>query len=323
MVILMLLSFPQEWRCIHEQQTVVDRRTLVIAGAMGFSKTLAATSAAHGFKSAISSSPATITTDDPLVTDELSFTFNAIPGSGDRRRSRLSPPASEFNKLILPKFTLGFSDDYAWLKPTGEKTVHGWDNLTITAKYEIWRMATLTPPSSPSSLPNPRNRRHRKPQHRTRNSFSTFTPTLYFGKGFSDLPDALNFFKPIAITGTLGLNFPTEAADPNSLEWGLALEYNLPYYHQHIQDLGLPEPFKNMIPLVEFAGDSPFNRDGGITTLTINPGVLWESRYAQIGLEALIPVNHESGTHIGGILQMQVYIDDLLPKLFGGPIFGG
>jgi hypothetical protein len=155
-----------------------------------------------------------------------------------------------------------------------------------------------------------------------RNSFSTFTPTVYFGKGFSDLPDSLEFFKPVAVTGTLGLTLPTEAADPNSLEWGFALEYNIPYLQQHVRDLGLPEPFKNMIPLVEFAGESPLNRGGGISTMTINPGVLWESKYFQVGIEALIPVNHESGTHIGGIIQVQVYIDDLMPKLFGGAIFG-
>ena len=36
-------------------------------------------------------------------------------------------------------------------------------------------------------------------------SFSTWTPTLFFGKGMGDLPDCLSFLKPIAITGTLWL----------------------------------------------------------------------------------------------------------------------
>ena len=36
-------------------------------------------------------------------------------------------------------------------------------------------------------------------------SFSTFTPALFFGKGFGDLPDSLAFLKPFALTGQLGV----------------------------------------------------------------------------------------------------------------------
>ena len=59
-----------------------------------------------------------------------------------------------------------------------------------------------------------------------------------------------------------------------------------------------------------------------MTTATINPGILWESKYFQVGVEALIPVNRESGNHIGGMIQFQIYIDDLMPSVFGHPIFG-
>ena len=37
-------------------------------------------------------------------------------------------------------------------------------------------------------------------------SANTFTPTLYFGKGMGDLPDALDALKPVAVTGTLGVD---------------------------------------------------------------------------------------------------------------------
>jgi len=32
-----------------------------------------------------------------------------------------------------------------------------------------------------------------------------------FGKGFGDLPEALNFLEPLAITGILGVNVPTRS----------------------------------------------------------------------------------------------------------------
>ena len=59
-----------------------------------------------------------------------------------------------------------------------------------------------------------------------------------------------------------------------------------------------------MIPLVEFSFDSPENRDGGETTGTINPGVLYETKYFQIGAEAIIPVNNATGHDVGAIIQI-------------------
>ena len=96
-------------------------------------------------------------------------------------------------------------------------------------------------------------------------SFSTFTPTFYFGKGFGDMPDSLPFLRPFAITGTLGLGIPTSSGTqsdphPDRLEWGLALEYSLIYLQQHVKDIGLKAPFNRLIPLVEFAMSTPLNR---------------------------------------------------------------
>ena len=154
-------------------------------------------------------------------------------------------------------------------------------------------------------------------------SYSTYTPTLYFGKGFGDLPNALKYLKPLALTGTLGYAIPSKTSDSNVLQWGLALEYSLPYLQEHVEDVGLPHPFKDIIPLVEFNMSSPTNRNGETTTGTINPGLLWESKYCQIGAEAVIPVNAHTGPNVGAVIQVQFFIDDLFPKVFGHPIFFG
>ncbi|HUE36933.1 MAG TPA: hypothetical protein VMO20_06040, partial [Candidatus Acidoferrum sp.] len=104
--------------------------------------------------------------------------------------------------------------------------------------------------------------------------------------------------------------------------WGFAVEYSLRYFQEQVKDVGLPQPFSRVIPLVEFAMISPENRAGGPTTGTINPGVLYENNYFQIGAEATIPVNRASGANVGAIVQLQIYIDDIWPKVFGFPIFG-
>jgi hypothetical protein len=38
--------------------------------------------------------------------------------------------------------------------------------------------------------------------------FNTYTPTVYFGKGFGDLPDTLSWIRPVAVTGQIGYAIP-------------------------------------------------------------------------------------------------------------------
>jgi len=60
----------------------------------------------------------------------------------------------------------------------------------------------------------------------------------------------------------------------------------------------------------------------GGTTGTINPGILYETKYFQIGAEAIIPVNGASGHDVGAVVQLQIFLDDIWPKIFGHPIIG-
>src|SRR4029077_4997630 len=83
-------------------------------------------------------------------------------------------------------------------------------------------------------------------------SFSTWTPGIFFGKGFGDLPTELAFLKPFALTGQIGIAIPTIASTrsapveaqtceleieierhPDVIEWGFALEYSVIYLQSH------------------------------------------------------------------------------------------
>ena len=75
-----------------------------------------------------------------------------------------------------------------------------------------------------------------------------------------------------------------------------------------------------MIPLVEFAAVTPFNRGGGPTLGTVQPGVIWAGQYFQIGAEAILPMNRDSGHGIGGVVQFHIYLDDSFPNSFGRPL---
>ena len=57
------------------------------------------------------------------------------------------------------------------------------------------------------------------------------------------------------MTGNLSLDFPTETEtngipNPNSVFYGFAIEYSIPYLQSQVRDLGLGAPFNRLIPLV-------------------------------------------------------------------------
>jgi hypothetical protein len=270
--------------------------------------------------------PATITTDDPFAASEMSlYTFSEIRQPGQ-------PPFKDFDNemdvsvLVLPLTALTVSDGYSIQKAANQRAQTGFDTAELNLLYEFFendKHETITSVgltwdiggSGRKSLGNP--------------SFSTWTPTFYFGKGFGDLPDSLPFLRPFAITGTLGLGIPSSSGtqsepNPDTLQWGLALEYSVIYLQEHVKDIGLKAPFNRLIPLVEFAMTTPLNRGvDELTTGTINPGVIWSGQYYQVGIEAMIPVNNHTGHNVGVIAQIHLYLDDLLPKIFSKPLFGG
>src|SRR4029450_8792835 len=47
-------------------------------------------------------------------------------------------------------------------------------------------------------------------------SFSTWTPAFFFGKGMGDLPDTLSLLRPAAVTGVVGVAIPTNASTCNT-----------------------------------------------------------------------------------------------------------
>ncbi len=292
---------------------------------------------AHGFEGD-RFFPPTIQTDDPFATDELALptiqVFNNPAGSDGTPKTREIDVNASFTKEILPKLALSISGTYINQEPNKHTddgsdpmpSQSGFDNLSLNIKYQLYENPEhefLFSIGSDFDLGGTGS----KPLGV--DSFTTYTPTLYYGKGFGDLPNELKYLKPFALTGTLGVSIPGESANSDgsfnsdALQWGFALEYSMPYLQQHVEDIGLPHPVSDLIPLVEFSMTTPFDRSGETTTGTINPGVLWEGKYCQVGAEAVIPVNGHTGPNVGAVFQVQIFIDDLFPKVFGHPIFFG
>jgi hypothetical protein len=288
--------------------------------------------------------PATLGIDDPGVNDELSLPTVDSFKTGDVPPVRQRDISSEFSKRITEDFAISFGTTYTFLDmidPTAPGA-NGFQNLDTTFKYRVYK----------------------NPEHEFvmsvglsiewggtgsasvgAEAFNVYTPTVYFGKGMGDLPDSLSWLRPVAITGQVGYAIPgrssttTASIDPDTgelsfdtefnarvLNWGLTLQYSMPYLKSSVIDLGLPDFVNHLIPIVEATLQTPVANtltSGTTTTGTINPGVLWVGNTFQVGVEALIPINHQSGSNVGVIGQLHLYLDDIDPRGIGRPLFGG
>ncbi len=260
--------------------------------------------------------PPTPLTDDPFAVDELSLPlvqYDPSPGSKELDVS------GSFTKEIFPKFALTIGNTYTHQNPAGGPLESGFSNLSFNAKYQLWEVPEhefILSVGADMTLGGTGDKYLSSYQ-----SYTTYTPNLYFGKGFNEFPDSLKYLRPFALTGVVGYDLYKGAPAPNALEWSGSLQYSLPYLEEHVEDVGIPRPFRDMIPLVEFQMTSPTNRGGGVTTGTIDPGVLWEGKYCQVSAEASFPINGQTGPGVGALFQVQIFIDDIFPKVFGHPVF--
>ena len=77
------------------------------------------------------------------------------------------------------------------------------------------------------------------------------------------------------------------------------------------------EPLNQLVPLVEFSFVSP---RGDKTSATMNPGLSYVAVAWQIAAEAIVPLNGEAGHSVGARVQLLLFLDDLIPSLFGKPL---
>ncbi len=262
--------------------------------------------------------PATLTVDDPAVADELSLpTVSHMDGE--------TGVSGEYSKRLTSTLGVSLGESWVRVKDAGSPAASGFGNLETSIKWQAATSASheailafgLTAEWSGTGAASVGAEAH-----------STFTPTVFFGKGAGDLPTSLGWARPFALTGQVGYAIPSRRQDPGEpapnprvLEWGLTLQYSLPYLQSQVRDLGLPQPLEGMTPLVEPSFETPVTGPDRLTTGTINPGVIWAGRHFQLGLEAMIPVNAESGRHVGAVMQFHMFLDDLFPRSLGKPIW--
>jgi len=248
---------------------------------------------------------ATLTFDDPCVTDELSLPTIQSFKNGDEPSAQELDISGEYAKTITRNFGISFEEQWVNLEVPGNADHSGFDKLGTSFKYqfvgdahrELAMSASLgidwggTGAKAIGAEP-----------------FTTLTPTWFAGKGFGFLPEQLKLLRPLRIATQLGYWFPTQSSaremkdgtfvetrNPQFLVWGGSLQYSFPYLKERVTDLGLP--FVNhMVLITEFNFQTATSNFDGKdrTSGTINPGLVYLADKYQLGVEAIIPVNRRA-----------------------------
>jgi hypothetical protein len=276
--------------------------------------------------------PATLATDDPCVADEMSLPtvqYNSANPAG-----REHDVGADFAKRITESFGISVSTTWTRVSPPADDATkgpvaYGFQNLVTTAQFQLLKDAPHELAMLAGVIFSWGNS---GAAGVGANPWSTITPTFYFGKGLGDLPDSAGFLRAFAVTGQVGYEIPTTSLDlvsgnaiPQNVLWGTSLQFSMPYLKSNVVDLGLPDFINHLIPIVEAQFTRPVANNFGndsITTGTVNPGVIWVGSYFQVGVEAIVPINRSSGSGVGAIAQLHLYLDDIFPSTIGQPLLG-
>jgi hypothetical protein len=308
------------------------RRFLSVAAAAALPLFASHAANAHGF-AGDHMFISTLLIDDPNVADEASlptFQFLPNPTSDGGNSANLG---FEFDKRITENFGFALNSGYSWLTRPGDKTANGWNNIAVTLKYKPYVNAEHEFLLSVGVQQLFGNSGANGTNGGTLGNSQTgvTSPTIYFGKGFGDIP--IPALRPLALTGELsyGIADTKLKVDPstgnanngNSNGWagGLSLQYSMRYLASQVKDYGLPEWANRLTPVAEMAWSSPASAPTSDTTLFLfGAGLNYTAESYAVSAEMLIPGNRNTGSHVGFIAQFHLYFDDMFPNSLGKPI---
>ena len=273
----------------------------------------------------------TITFDDPCVADELSLPTIQSFKNGDQPSAQEVDISGEYTKTITRNFGISVEEEWVHLDIPGEGNRSGFDNLGTSFKYQFVRDADR---ELAMSVALDVDWGGTGAKAIDAEPFTTLTPIWFAGKGFGSA--ASRFLRPLGVTAELGYSLPTQSStteiedgsivkvdNPQFLIWGGSVQYSMPYLKEKVADLGLPNLMNRLILITEFSFQtetSNFDEEER-TTGTINPGLIYMADKFQLGIEAIIPVNRASGDDIGVIGNATFFLEDILPRSLGRPLF--
>ena len=304
---------------MHTPRSILIRHFISLPLLILIAVTVPTTASAHGFAGK-RYFPATLTFDDPFTQDEFGFLYSTMPNSRNEDGDSVdtSSLSVDYAKSITPGIALSVGTAYTRVKSPDGSSQHGFDNIELGAKIlghineaseSVWSYGLDVDLGGTSS-------------HGIGESFTTYAPSFYFGKGMGNVFDSTSYLRPLALTGMIAVALPDQGDQPRSLDTSFALQYSMSYLESFVKDVGAPPVLRDSFLIVELPLQTCLDHgcDGDVTG-TVNPGIIFFNHWGQLSLEAQIPVNDRTGDSVGGLLQLHFNLDDVFPNTLGKPIF--
>lgn len=255
--------------------------------------------------------PSNITIDEPTISDKIVLPIYYSESPATTRGSIWTTnPKLEYSKRITQYLQADISASYLSINHPHARTQNGFDNWLVGLRYNPFldeHTETIFSLELSSQIGG-------SGSHIV-NALATTTlsPEIIFAQGFGLLPTKLKFLKPFAFVVSASPEFVTNNFSLNTINWGFAIEYSFPYMQAFVSNSTMSW-LNYTVPIIEF----PFStcKQGsckGQTTGNIDPGFIFYNRYAQIGIEAIIPANSHTGNKVGGVIQFYLYLDNMFP----------
>jgi len=247
--------------------------------------------------------PPTISVEDPYAAREVHANFGRIPRAGS---SNSMTGNLMIGGGIEPMDGFGIAIDGVYRNPNSSLTSesNGFDNLYYTVKQEL----TINDQHEFAITLGVNGQIGGSGSSGSINS-STFAPTIFYAKGFGDLPNAMSLLKPIALTGVLGYQMSTDQSQPTALNWGFTLQYSFLYLNNYVKRTGWGEPWNSLVAIIEFPLQTCMSSFcNGQITGSVNPGLVWVGPDFNLSAEAVIPINNQSGNGVGVLFQIHKFL---------------
>ncbi len=248
--------------------------------------------------------PPTISVEDPYAAHEIHTVVGRVPLGGSNNSNVMSSNVM-IGGGIEPIDGFGIAIDGLYRNPNVNLTpeANGFDNLYYTIKKEL----TINDEREFAFTVGVNGQVGGTGGPGVINS-TTYAPTVFYAKGFGDLPNAMRLLKPMAVTGVLGYQMSTDQGQPTALNWGFTLQYSFLYLNEHVQPTGWGEPWNSLVAVVEFPLQTCMSGIcNGQVTGSVNPGLVWVGPEFNLSAEAVFPVNNQSGRGVGMLFQIHKF----------------
>ncbi len=246
--------------------------------------------------------PPTITVDDPFAAYEVHMGGGRTPNIGVNNSNANAGNVMMLGGGIEPIDGFGIAIDSLYRTPNANLTpeASGVDNLYYTVKKEL----IINDKHEFAITLGVNGQIGGTGGSGTANSTS-YGPTIFYAKGFGDLPNSMRLLKPMAVTGILGYQIFTDQAQPTALNWGFTLQYSFLYLNEHVQPTGWGAPWNRLVAMVEFPLQTCMSSIcNGQVTGSVNPGIVWVGQNFNLSAEAVFPLNNQSGRGTGILFQL-------------------